>query len=147
MFCLFRRQSSPSVVVVEKCKHDPGVDSKNPRRVFLALLLPEMGRVVLRGTCPAAGPQSVPFRDTFPTPTFRDHPPNPPSYGLSLEPLPCTSLPGRIPAVAPSALRHLSPPFFLLSVFQKCVEIPHLLTPCTLSLLWVYTFFCSFTII
>lgn len=64
-----------------------------------------------------------------------------PPYRLSLEPLPRASLPGRIPAVAPSALRHLSPPFFLLSVFQKCVEIPHLLTPCTLSLLWVYTFF------
>lgn len=146
MFCLFRRQSSPSVVVVEKCKHDPGVGSKKPRKVFLALLLPEVGRVVLKGTCPAADPQSVPFPDTFPTPTFRDPTPLPP-YGLSLEPLPRASLPGRIPAVAPSALRHLSPPFFLLSVFQKCVEIPHLLTPLTLSLLWVHTFFCSFTVI
>ena len=65
-------------MVVEKCKHDPGVDSKKPRMVFLALLLPEVGRVVLRGTCPAADPQSVPFPDTFPTPTFRDPIPPPP---------------------------------------------------------------------
>lgn len=95
------------------------------------------GRAGVGCSCPAAAPQSIPFPATFPTPALRDHPP-PPS--LSPEPLPRTSSPGRIPAAAPSALRHLSPPFLLLSVFQKCVEIPRLLTPRPPSLLWVYTF-------
>lgn len=52
--------------------------------------------------------------------------------GTPLGPQPGTSFshlpPGKIPAALP-APRHLSPPFPLLSVFQKRVEIPHLLTP------------------
>lgn len=78
---------------------------------------------------PAAGiscSRSTPdLRDCYPPSALWPPPP-------SLESLSPTSPPGKIPAAAHSALRHLSPPFLLLSVFQKCVEIPHLLTPAPL---------------
>lgn len=67
---------------------------------------------------------------------------------LSPETLLCASPPGRIPAAVLSALCHLSPPFLLLSVSQKGVEIPHLATPCPPPFLIVGLYlFCSFMII
>lgn len=132
------------VLVVKKCRHEASVNSKKPRSVPLALLPTEAGRVAVGGSCPAADPQSIPFPATFSPPALRDpHPPpqsQPGAFSLGL-------LAWEGSSCDPSALRHLSPPCLLLSVFQKCVEIPHLLTPCPPSLLWVYTFFCSFTII
>lgn len=86
-------------------------------------------------------PQSILFPVLVPTPALGD------PHRLSLEPLPFASLPGRIPAGALSALCHLSPPFLLLSVFQKCVEIPHLATPCPPFLIVGLYRFCSFAII
>lgn len=69
------------------------------------------------------------FPAAFPISALRG-PPLGPQPGTSFSHLP----PGKIPAALP-APRHLSPPFPLLSVFQKRVEIPHLLTPSSASLI------------
>lgn len=99
-----------------------GMNSKKPRSLPMALLPPAVGVVV---AVLGGGGEGCGFQPRFlgSRSSLRD------PLGLPLEPPPRCSPPGRIPAAALSALCHLSPPFLLLSVFQKCVEIPHLVTP------------------
>lgn len=149
MFHFFRKESSPLLLLwlLGRARRNSSVNAKKPRSLLPAFLPPAVGMVELGPAVPAADSQSILFPASFPSPALRDPTPTPFTPSLSLEPLPHASFTGKIPAVAHSALRHLSPLFLLLSVFQKCVEIPHLLTPTSPLLIVGLYLFCSFTII